>query len=97
MRFAQDVIIRPIITEESMVGVPNKVYTFRVAKDADKPEIKAAVEKLFNVKVKSVNTLNVSGHKRNYGRYTGYTSDWKKAVVTLKADSDPIEFFDGMY
>lgn len=93
----QDVIIRPIITEESMMGVPAKRYTFKVDKRANKTEIKLAVEKLFGVKVASVNTMNVPGHQRVYGRYQGHTSEWKKAIVTLKADSAPIEFFDGMY
>lgn len=93
----QDVILRPIITEESMMGVPAKRYTFKVDKNANKVEIKLAVEKIFGVKVASVNTMNVPGHQRTYGRFTGHTSEWKKAIVTLKADSDPIEFFDGMY
>lgn len=93
----QDVIIRPIITEESMIGVPMKRYTFSVAKDANKNDIKAAVEALFKVKVKSVNTMHVRGSERHYGRFSGYTPSWKKAIVALKEDSDPIEFFDGMY
>ncbi len=96
MKFAQDIILRPIITEESMMGVADKKYTFKVAKDANKFEIKNAVEKLFGVKVAKVNTMNCKGHLRRYGRFEGYTASWKKAVVTLTEDSKAIEFFDGM-
>ncbi len=96
-KIAQDVIIRPIITEESMAEVPQKKYTFQVAKDATKIDVAKAVEKLFDVKVSKVNTMNVKGHKRTYGRFTGYKSDWKKAIVTLTSESKPIEFFDGMF
>ena len=84
---AQDIIIRPVITEKSMSGMASKKYTFEVCKDANKIEIAKAVEELFGVKVSKVNTL---------GRYEGYTPSWKKAVVTLKEDSKPIEFFEGM-
>lgn len=93
---AQDIIIRPVITEESMAGTMNKKYTFEVAKDANKIEIAKAVEKLFKVDVEKVNTINVRGQMRRYGRFEGYTKSWKKAVVTLTADSKTIEFFDGM-
>lgn len=96
MKFAQDIILRPIITEESMMGTADKKYTFEVAKNATKPEIKAAVEKLFGVKVEKVNTINCKGHLRRYGRFEGYTKAWKKAVVTLTEESKTIEFFDGM-
>lgn len=96
MKFAQDIVIRPVITEESMMGAADRKYSFEVAKDATKPEIKEAVEKLFGVKVDKVNTLNCKGHLRRYGKYEGYTSSWKKAVVTLTEDSKTIEFFDGM-
>ena len=71
-------------------------YTFEVCKDANKIEIAKAVEELFGVKVSKVNTLHVRGHMRRQGRYEGYTPSWKKAVVTLKEDSKPIEFFEGM-
>lgn len=97
MKLAQDIVIRPIITEESMAEVPEKKYTFEVAKSATKIDIAKAVEQLFEVKVAKVNTMNVKGHKRTYGRFTGYKSDWKKAIVTLTEDSSPIEFFDGMF
>ena len=96
MKFAQDIILRPIITEESMLGTADKKYTFEVAKDATKPEIKTAVEKLFGVKVEKVNTINCKGHLRRYGRFEGYTKAWKKAVVSLTEESKTIEFFDGM-
>lgn len=95
-KFAEDIILRPIITEESMMGAAMKKYTFKVAKNATKPEIAAAVEKLFSVKVAKVNTMNCKGHLRRYGRFEGYTPAWKKAVVTLTADSKTIEFFDGV-
>ncbi|HIU35741.1 MAG TPA: 50S ribosomal protein L23 [Candidatus Fimenecus excrementigallinarum] len=96
MKLAQDIILRPVITEESMAGQALKKYTFQVAKDATKPEVKAAVEQLFGVKVQKVNTIRVRGHLRRYGRFEGYTASWKKAVVTLTEDSKTIEFFDGM-
>lgn len=95
-RTAQDIIIRPIITEKSMMGIQNKRYTFRVAMDATKIEIAQAVETLFGVKVAKVNTLHVKGRARRVGKYSGYTSNWKKAIVTLKPDSKSIEFFEGM-
>ncbi|MCQ2462224.1 MAG: 50S ribosomal protein L23 [Clostridia bacterium] len=93
---AQDIILRPIITEESMLGTADKKYTFEIAKDANKIEVKKAVEELFDVKVAKVNTLNVNGKLRRYGRYEGYTASWKKAVVTLTPDSKTIDFFDGL-
>ena len=95
-KVAQDIILRPIITENSMDGIADRKYTFEVAKDANKVEIKAAVEKLFGVKVAKVNTINVDGKLRRYGRYEGYTASRKKAIVTLTEDSKTIEFFDGM-
>ena len=93
---AQDIIIRPVISEKSMMGTAMKKYTFKVAKDANKIEIAKAVEELFNVKVAKVNTLNVRGHLRRQGRTQGYTPSWKKAIVTLTEDSKNIEFFEGM-
>ena len=97
MKIAQDIIVRPVITEESMAEVSEKKYTFEVAKSATKIDIARAVEQLFDVKVAKVNTMNVKGHKRTYGRFTGYKADWKKAIVTVTEDSKPIEFFDGMF
>ena len=96
MKLAQEIILAPVITEESMTGTVSKKYTFKVAKDATKIDIKKAVEKLFSVKVAKVNTLNVRGKLRHYGGFSGYTASWKKAVVTLTEDSKTIEFFDGM-
>ncbi len=93
---AQDIIIRPIITEKSMNGAAMKKYTFEVAKNAEKIQIKRAVEKLFGVKVEKVNTLNVRGRLRRQGRHQGYTRSWKKAIVKLTEDSKGIEFFDNM-
>ena len=93
---AQDIIIRPVITEKSMAGLAQKKCTFEVAKDANKVEIAKAVEELFKVKVTKVNTMNVRGQMRRQGRYEGYTPSWKKAIVTVSEDSKPIEFFEGM-
>ncbi|MBQ9743003.1 MAG: 50S ribosomal protein L23 [Ruminococcus sp.] len=93
---SHDIIIRPIITEKSMIGATEKKYTFEVAKTAGKIEIAKAVEEIFKVKVAKVNTLHVRGHYRRQGRSEGYTRSWKKAVVTLTADSKNIEFFEGM-
>ena len=96
MKLAQEIILKPVITEKSMLGAEAKKYTFKVAKDANKIEIAAACEELFKVKVAKVNTINVRGRMKRMGRYSGYTASWKKAIVTLKADSKPIEFFDGL-
>ncbi len=93
---SHDIIIRPIITEKTMGGMPDKKYTFKVAKSAGKIEIAKAVEEVFKVKVEKVNTVNVRGRLRRRGRTQGYTPDWKKAYVTLKKDSKGIEFFEGM-
>ena len=93
---AQDIIIRPVVTEKSMAGIAEKKYTFEVAKSAGKIEIAKAVEELFKVKVKKVNTVNVRGKLRRQGRNEGYTASWKKAYVTLTQDSKTIEFFEGM-
>ena len=93
---AQDIVIRPIITERSMSGIAMKKYTFEVAKDATKIDIARAVEELFGVQVQKVNTMHVRGRLRRQGRSQGYTPSWKKAIVTLKGDSKTIEFFEGM-
>ena len=93
---AQDIIIRPIITEKSMMGIAEKKYTFEVAKSATKIDIARAVEELFKVKVDKVNTVHVRGQLRRQGRFEGYTRAWKKAYVTLAKDSKTIEFFEGM-
>ena len=96
MQAYENVIIAPIITEKSMAGIADKKYTFKVAKNANKELIAEAVENLFKVNVEKVNTVNVRGQERRMGRYSGYTSSWKKAIVTLKKDSKSIEFFDGL-
>ena len=95
--FAEDIIIAPVITEKSMAAAREKKYTFKVAKDANKIEIKKAAEALFDgIVVAKVNTINVRGQERRYGRYTGNTEAWKKAVITLTDASKTIDFFDGM-
>lgn len=96
MKLAQEIILKPIITEKSMYGAPNKKYTFKVAKDATKIDIARAIEEIYSVKVTKVNTVNVRGKNRRYGRYEGVTPSWKKATVTLSEESKPIEFFEGM-
>ena len=96
MKAAQDIVIAPIITEKSMSVIADKKYTFKVAPDANKVEIAAAVEELFKVEVAKVNTMNVRGRSKRVGRYAGKTANWKKAVVTLTAKSKTIEFFDGL-
>ena len=97
MKMVQDIIIKPIITEASMDKIADKKYTFKVMKNATKPEIANAVETMFKgVKVASVNTINMKSKPKRLGVHAGYTSDWKKAIVTLKSDSKTIEFFDGL-
>jgi len=96
MKLAQDIILRPIITERSMDLTAEKKYVFKVAKDATKPEIAAAIEELFKVDVASVNTINMKKKPKRLRFSTGYTAAWKKAIVTLKPDSKTIEFFEGL-
>ena len=96
MKLAQDIIVKPIITEASMDGIADKKYTFEVAAGATKPEIAKAVEELFKVEVLSVNTISMKKKPKRLGVHFGYTSEWKKAVVTLKPDSKTIEFFEGL-
>ena len=91
MKDYTDVIIAPVITEKSMYTKEKNVYTFKVAKSANKIEIKNAIEKLFGVKVKSVNTLNTKAKDKRVGRYTGKTKTYKKAFVTLE-DGSKIEY-----
>ena len=94
---AYDIIRKPVITEQSMEGVADKKYVFKVAVDATKTEIKAAVETIFGVKVAKVNTAIVGGKVKRTGSFpAGKRADIKKAVVTLTADSKTIEFFEGM-
>lgn len=96
MKAAQEIIIKPIVTEKSMEGLQSQKYTFKVAKSANKIEIANACEELFGVKVAKVNTISVRGRAKRVGASAGYTSDWKKAIVTLAEGSKTIEFFDGM-
>ena len=97
MKTAYDVIIRPIITEQSMEDLDIKKYAFVVAKDANKIEIKKAIEEIFDVTVIKVTTENVSGKMKRNGAYPmGRSAAWKKAVVKLSADSKNIEIFEGM-
>ena len=84
---AEDIIIAPIVTEKSNEGINEGKYTFKVNKKATKPEIAKAVEKLFEVKVLKVNTINVSGKTKRVGRNVGRTSDWKKAIVTIDTNT----------
>ena len=94
---AYDIIRKPIITEQSMEAVEAKKYVFEVAKSATKTEIKAAVEEIFGVKVAKVNTVKMQGKIKRTGAYpAGRRAAYKKAVVTLTADSKTIEFFEGM-
>ena len=83
---AEEIIIAPIVTEKSNNGLQEGKYTFKVNKKATKIEIRNAVEKLFNVKVLKVNTINVKGKKKRVGYHQGRTSDWKKAIVTIDID-----------
>ena len=97
MKTAYDIIIRPIITEQSMEDLDIKKYAFEVAKDATKIEIKKAIEEIFDVTVIKVNTLNVNGKAKRQGAYpAGKTASWKKAIVKLSEDSKNIELFEGM-
>ncbi len=92
-----DVILKPVITEKSMAGMADKKYTFYVHTEANKSQIKEAVEKMFDgTKVKSVNTINLDGKNRRRGLVTGKTSAKKKAVVQLTEDSKEIEIFSGL-
>ena len=94
--FAEDIILKPVLTEKGYDGIADKKYTFIVRKDANKTEIKLAVEKLFGVKVESVNTVNCKGKLKRMGRNEGYRPNLKKAIVQLAEDSKSIEFFDAL-
>ena len=94
---AYDIILRPVITEQSMADVADKKYVFQVAIDADKTAIKAAIEEIFEVKVAKVNTVRMQGKVKRTGAYpAGRRAAYKKAIVTLTADSKTIELFEGM-
>ena len=97
MKSYADIIVRPLITEKSMDGIASKVYTFEVQKDATKADVALAVETMFKkTKVVKVNIINMKKKPKRYGIHFGYTSEWKKAVVTLSEDSTPIAFFESM-
>ena len=96
MKSAYDIIISPVITEQSMEDLDIKKYAFKVAMNANKIEIKKAVEEIFGVTVIKVTTTHVRGKIRRQGRTQGKSADWKKAVVKLSADSKNIELFEGM-
>ena len=96
MKTPYDVIIAPVITEKSMDDAALRKYTFKVAKDATKTEVKAAVEAAFGVTVEKVNTANYDGKIKRQGRFVGRTPGYKKAIVFLTESSKPIEFFEGL-
>ncbi len=96
MKSAYDIIKRPVITERSMSGIADNQYVFEVETSANKVEIKKAIETIFGVKVASVNTIKLPGKWKRMGVHTGKTPAKKKAIVTLTADSKPIEIFEGM-
>jgi len=94
---AYDIIIKPIISEKGMAETGNKKYVFKVAINATKPQIKAAVEQVFKgAKVEKVTTIRYDGKPKRQGKTSGYTSAWKKAYVQLTEKSKPIEFFEGL-
>lgn len=97
MKYAHDIILRPVLTEKGYDGIADKKYVFEVALNANKIEIKKALEKVFpNIQVKSVNTLRTEGKIKRQGAHAGRTPEVKKAYVTLAEESKPIEFFEGM-
>lgn len=91
-----DIIKRPILTEKSYSGIQIKKYIFEVDRKATKPQIKAAIEQIFSVKVKSVNTINSLGKLKRQGKTEGYRPDFKKAIILLTADSKPIQLFESL-
>ena len=96
MKTAYDVIQKPVITEAAIANIQQKKYTFRVANDANKIEIKNAVEEIFGVEVEKVTTITMKRKPRRMGYHYGYTSQWKKAIVKLTEESKTIEFFDSL-
>ncbi|MED9780406.1 MAG: 50S ribosomal protein L23 [Peptococcaceae bacterium] len=95
MKLAREIIIKPVVTEKSVDLMQENKYCFKVAKDANKIEIKNAIEEIFKVTVVNVNTVNVHGKMKRMGRTQGMTASWKKAVVTLR-EGDSIEVFEGL-
>ena len=96
MRTPYDVILKPVISERSMDDAQSKKYTFKVAPDANKTEVKLALEEIFGIEISKVNIMNVSGKVKRMGRNVGRTPDYKKAIVTLTEKSKEIEFFQGL-
>lgn len=94
MKNPRDIIKRPIISEKTSDLMNSNTYVFEVDRRANKTEIKLAIQEIFKTKVEKVNTLIVPAKPKRYGRYNGYTSEWKKAFVTLTKDSKPLEFFE---
>ncbi|ARU61067.1 50S ribosomal protein L23 [Tumebacillus avium] len=95
MKNARDIIKRPVITERTTDLMEENKFVFEVDLKANKTEIKAALEEIFGVTIDKVNTLRVPSKKKRVGRHVGRTSEWKKAIVTLTADSKPLNFFEG--
>lgn len=96
MKTAYDIILTPVISEQSMDVAADKKYTFKVATDANKTQVRLAVEEIFGVEVAKVNIMNYDGKVKRMGRNVGRTAAYKKAIVTLTADSKEIEFFQGL-
>ncbi|MNV13394.1 50S ribosomal protein L23 [compost metagenome] len=96
MKDPRDIIKRPVITERTSDYMSEMKYAFEVDIRANKTEIKKAVEAIFKVKVTNVNTMRVPGKLKRYGKYSGYTPEWKKAIVKLSSDSKPLEFFEAV-
>jgi large subunit ribosomal protein L23 len=96
MKNPRDIIKRPVITERTSDMMANKKYVFEVDLRANKTEIRQAIEQIFKVKVTNVNTMRVPAKPKRYGRYSGYTSEWKKAIVSLSVDSKELEFFESV-
>lgn len=94
MKDPRDIIKRPVITERTSDYMAEMKYAFEVDMRANKTEIKQAIESIFKVKVKKVNVMRVPAKPKRYGRHSGYTSEWKKAIVSLSADSKPLEIFE---
>lgn len=94
MKNPRDIIKRPVITERTSESIDQLKYVFEVELKANKTEIKQAIEQIFGVKVVKVNTLRMPAKPRRYGRHSGYTSEWKKAIVQLAEGSKPLEFFE---
>ncbi len=94
MKDPRDIIKRPVITEQTSELMNGKVYVFEVDIRASKTEVKSAIEQIFKVKVVKVNTLRMPAKPKRYGRHSGYTSEWKKAIVKLSDDSKELEFFE---